>query len=106
MPNHLPTVFNILVDDNRHNQRGQGIVPAGDEHDSEAQQGAQEGGGPVIIAEPGPPVWSLEEGLKCTRKVDKHVAHQKEPGSGEEGGKERVKNSVCVCVCVCECECV
>ena len=39
------------------------------------------------------PVWSFQDGLKKTGKVDKHVAHQKEPvregGRGREGERER-----------------
>ena len=52
----------------------------------------------MVVAEPRPPVRGLQEGLKSTRKVDKHVTHEEEPGEGRggrgreggrEGGRER-----------------
>ena len=46
----------------------------------------------MVEAKARSPVWSLQDRLEKTGKVDKHVAHQKEPAK-KGGERERSKFS-------------
>ena len=83
----LPAIFNVFVDDNCDQECGEGVVPADNEHDCEAEESPQERGGPVVVSEPRPPVGGLQDGLERARKVDKHVAHQEKPAAEGGAGK-------------------
>ena len=103
-----PSVLYIFVDDDSHDECGQSVVPAHDEHDRQTEEGSEERGGPVVVAEPWAPVGGLQERLEGARKVDKHVTHEEKPvWRGERGenvcGCERERERMCVCVCVCVC---
>ena len=95
---HSPSVLNVLVHDDCNGDGNEGIIPAGEEHDGEAEKGAQQRGGPVVVTEPRAPVGSLQQRLQRARKVHTHVAHQEEPvrGGGVCGGGRRGRGCVCV----------
>ena len=45
----LPLVLDVLVDEERQRNGGQGIVPARDEHETETQDHPEEGQAPVVV---------------------------------------------------------
>ena len=78
MDQNLPLKLDVFVDNEGDPDRNERKVPAGHEHDGDAEDGAQDGEGPVVVLEAGPPVWRLEEGQERAGHVDKAVAHQEE----------------------------
>ena len=72
---HSPSVLNVFVHNDCDGDGDEGIVPAGEEHDGEAEQSPQQRGGPVVVAEPRPPVGSLQQRLQRACKVHTHVTH-------------------------------
>lgn len=75
----LPLEFDVLVDTGCNRHGDQSIVPTRDEHNTDAQQHSQEREAPVVVTETRPPVGGAQESLKSASKIDKHVAHKKEP---------------------------
>ena len=74
----LPLKFNIFVDDKRDADSNEGKVPGGHEHDGDAEDGPEDGQGPVVVLETRPPVWGLQEGEQSACHVDEAVTHQEE----------------------------
>ena len=70
--------LNVFVDNERDADSYESKIPAGHEHDRDAEDCSEDREGPVIILETWPPVGSLEEGEQSAGNVDKTVAHQKE----------------------------
>ena len=70
--------LNVFVDNERNADSYEGKIPAGHEHDRDAEDCSEDREGPVIILETRPPIGSLEEGQQSAGHVDKTVAHQKE----------------------------
>ena len=70
--------LNVFVDNERDADSYEGKIPAGHEHDRDAEDCSEDREGPVIILETWPPIGSLEEGEQSAGNVYKTVAHQKE----------------------------
>ena len=70
--------LNVFVDNQRDADSNEGKIPAGHEHHGDAEDRPEDGEGPVVILEAGPPIRRLEEGEQCTGNIDEAVAHQKE----------------------------
>ena len=70
--------LNVFVDNERDADSNEGKIPAGHEHHGDAEDRPEDGEGPVVILEAGPPIWRLEEGEQSTSHIDEAVAHQKE----------------------------
>ena len=70
--------FNIFVDDKRDTNSNEGEVPTGHEHDGDAEDGPEDGQGPVVILEAWPPVGGLQQGQEGAGYIDETVAHQEE----------------------------
>ena len=67
--------LNVFVDNQRDADSNEGKIPAGHEHDGDAEDRPEDGEGPVVILEAGPPIWRLEEGEQSTSHIDEAVAH-------------------------------
>ena len=76
MDKHLPLKLDVFVDDQGDAHGDKREVPAGHEHDGDAEDGAQDGERPVVVLEARPPVGRLQQGQQGARNVHEAVAHQ------------------------------
>jgi len=76
----LPSVLDVLVEDDGHAHGDEGVEPGGHEHDRDAEREADQGERPVVEAEAGSPVGGAQKGLQGARQVHEAVAHQEEHG--------------------------
>jgi hypothetical protein len=97
----IPFVLNVFVDSGSNANGNQCVIPAGDEHESNAQADSkerqrpkdhhihesnvmlQESSSPMVEAEAGSPVGRFQDGLQAAGKIDEAIAHEEEPSSKE-----------------------
>jgi len=76
---HLPFVFDVLVDESCDGERSKGEVPASNDGQNEVEDDAENSQRPVIVAEPWSPVGRLQDRLKHADEVHEQVAYEEEP---------------------------
>ena len=93
---HSSSVLDVLEDDGGQDESHQGVVPGHKEHEDQTEKSPHQGAHPVVVANPGPPIGGLQDGLEDTCKVHEHVADQEEP--------KRSRCTHCVCAWVGGCD--
>jgi len=77
---YVPSVLDVLVEDNGHAHCKKRVEIGGHEHDRDAEEQADQRKRPVVESEAGSPVGCAQQCLQGAGQVHEAVAHQEEHG--------------------------